>query len=61
MLIDEITLPVVVLCIITGGFTAWMAKRKGYEPVPWFVCGFFLSVIGIALIASRKRKSNGVN
>ena len=49
--------------IVTGMTCAWLAKKRGYDPSPWFLVGAFLGVIGVCLvflapIKKKKRQRN---
>jgi hypothetical protein len=55
-MLSELTVPVVVICIVTGLLTARIAKRKGHDSFPWFFVGFFLSIFGMGLVGLLKRK-----
>ncbi len=52
----ELTMPVIIIFLITGLLTAWIAKQKGYDPVVGFVAGFFASLAGALVFLALRKK-----
>ncbi len=47
---------VVLACIVSGLVAKTIAKRKGRDPFTWFLVGFFLPAVGIAIAREVKSK-----
>lgn len=56
-MLSELSLPILVSCIVTGIVCSRFAKNKGYDPVYGFAVGFFLSILGVSIYAARKRRN----
>ena len=51
-----INILVVLLCIVSGLVAKTIAKKKGRDPFVWFLVGFFLPAVGIAIAKDVKNK-----
>jgi len=58
---SEFWLPVVAVCLLTGFFTSRVAQRKGRDPVVWFFIGFMLSIVGVSIATTLKRRSRNAS
>ena len=47
----------IVLGLVSGGASSYVAVQKGHPPVPWFLAGLFLNVVALAAIATRDARS----
>lgn len=56
-MLSELSVPILVVCIVTGIVCSRVAKNRGYDPVYGFAVGFFLSILGIGIYAARKRRN----
>lgn len=47
MVYGELWLIFFIGCVVVGAFTGKLAEAKGYEPISWFVGGFFFNLVAL--------------
>lgn len=47
----------VAFCLVTGGFTAWLAAQKGYSQGAWFGLGFLFNFVALFAIGFAPAKT----
>jgi hypothetical protein len=55
---SDLMLPLLAVSVVTGLVAARLAKNRGRDPVYGFAAGFFLSIIGLAIMMTIKQKKN---
>ena len=57
---SELVVPIIVISVIAGLCTRWVAKEKGLNPTKWFFAGMVFSVFALAAVLLRQRRKPNV-